>query len=616
MKYLDRQFPLYTEAFRIGPPLLTQVRDAPDDMATDVSKNGWMVKIEDGASACWQFNVTGMMSHDSGCATQHSMDLPTLLSLATTIFSDLRDNEWIDKYTDYLVLDLSLYFPAQKVFSSLRLTVKQEDVGHLSTSTAVELHRLFQYENASDFVMLVSYIIFLSLFVVHLIKQVITIKKEGKKFFSSMWNIFALVSMIGSAAAICIFGIRYHSASEALAKLTEAKDDCDAEEPIFLELVYVGEKRHHARDYVFFALGDVAVGQNRSVTMVLHAFDVPTDAVIVVMQLSWWDHSAAFRVFFRYDTPPTEELYDDMKVQVDISGSAIRCNCNVPRPEAVIGGSLHVLPNSIDYDSIFRDPDILNDNNLVFYTVIAEWALYLGRKTDRSATTGNEKQLPQLSVLPPDRMPAPYLYQITVTTGSMLGAGTSARIGFQVFGSKSKTKVKMMNPDGESLLRGGSYDIIMPLKTSLGHLELLNIWHDNTGVDETSWFLKDIIVKDLQTEEVYQFICHDWLSEDRGDFQVQKVLHVATREQLGSFSNLFRENTDGMFYDQHLWTSSLVSPEGSSFTKSERLSCCCAVFNSMMLANAMWYKSDEGFLTKNFVYDLGFVQITLQEDWS
>ncbi|XP_078664149.1 polycystin-2-like protein 1 [Branchiostoma floridae x Branchiostoma belcheri] len=29
MKYLDRQFPLYTEAFRIGPPRLTQIRKAP-----------------------------------------------------------------------------------------------------------------------------------------------------------------------------------------------------------------------------------------------------------------------------------------------------------------------------------------------------------------------------------------------------------------------------------------------------------------------------------------------------------------------------------------------------------------------------------------------------------
>ncbi|XP_066271839.1 polycystin-1-like protein 3 [Branchiostoma lanceolatum] len=111
----------------------------------------------------------------------------------------------------------------------------------------------------------------------------------------------------------------------------------------------------------------------------------------------------------------------------------------------------------------------------------------------------------------------------------------------------------------------------------------------------------------------YQFVCYDWLSEDRGDFRVQKVLHVATREQLGSFSSLFRENTDAMFYDQHLWISPFVSPDGSSFTRSERLSCCCAVFSSIMLSNAMWYKSDEGFVTKNTVFDLGFVQITLQE---
>ncbi|XP_066301150.1 polycystin-1-like protein 2 [Branchiostoma lanceolatum] len=235
------------------------------------------------------------------------------------------------------------------------------------------------------------------------------------------------------------------------------------------------------------------------------------------------------------------------------------------------------------------------------------------RKTDKSATPVSKKQLPLLSVLPPDRMPAPYLYQITVTTGSMFAAGTSARIGFQVFGSESKTTVKMMNPSGESLVRGGIHDVIMPLKTSLGHLELLHIWHDNAGADKASWFLRDITVRDLQTDEIYQFICDDWLSEDRSDFQVQKVLHVATLEQLECFSSLFRENTDAMFYDQHLWISPFVSPEGSSFTKAERLSCCCAVFSSMMLSNAMWYKSEEGFLTKDTLFDLGFVQVTLQE---
>ncbi|XP_019614494.1 PREDICTED: uncharacterized protein LOC109462395 [Branchiostoma belcheri] len=375
------------------------------------------------------------------------------------------------------------------------------------------------------------------------------------------------------------------------------------------------------------ALRDIAGGRNSNATMAHHAFDVPTDNVVVVMQLSWWDHAAAFRVFSRYDTPPTEHLHDDVMivqeedafvawhrgtksmrpftpniqrrrgrlyvgiqkaesptrlqmapspddyriqattVHVDPSDSTITCNCNVPRPKAVIGGSLHVLPNSIDFDNIFQDPNILNDNKLVFCMVIGELALYLVlmiilnvdfkrlrvsifRSFQKQATPDNTKPLPLVSVLPPDRMPAPYLYQITVTTGSMLGAGTSARIGFQVFGSTSKTTVKMLNPTGESLLRGGIYDVIMPLKSSLGQLELLHIWHDNTGVDEASWFLKDIILKDLQTK--------------------------------------------------------------STFSKSERLSCCCAVFSSIMLSNALWYKSGEGFVTKNTVYDLGFLQITLQ----
>ncbi|XP_078664163.1 polycystin-2-like protein 1 [Branchiostoma floridae x Branchiostoma belcheri] len=220
IKYLDRQFPLYTEAFKIGPPLLTQVREAPDAMAT--GKHGWMVSTGNDSSTCWQFNVTFMMSQGSGCASKYSMELPALLGLARTVFSDLQKNEWIDKYTDYLVLDLSMYYPAQKLFSSLRLTVQQEDIGHLSTSATVETHRLFQYENDSDYVTLVSYIIFLFLFVFHLAKEVITMKKEGRKFFKSMWNILALASIIGSAAAICIFGIRYQSASAALDKLVKA----------------------------------------------------------------------------------------------------------------------------------------------------------------------------------------------------------------------------------------------------------------------------------------------------------------------------------------------------------------------------------------------------------
>ncbi|XP_019616827.1 PREDICTED: uncharacterized protein LOC109464315 [Branchiostoma belcheri] len=362
----------------------------------------------------------------------------------------------------------------------------------------------------------------------------------------------------------------------------------------------------------------------RNLTMAYHAFDVPDAAAVVVMQLSWWDHAAAYMVFFRYDSPPTEELYDDMKmvmvedvvlawhretdslrtwipdinrrrgklyvgiqtsgirtlqrtvpspedyelrastVLLDLSNSAIRCNCSFPRPKAVIGGSVHFPPNSIDFDSVFGNPESLT-SNIVFYAVIGEWAVYLmlmiilnvdfqrlGEKMGHDSTAANRKErLAQLSILPPDRMPSPYLYQITVNTGSMFGAGTSARIGLQVFGAMGKTAVKTLNPRGESLIRGGSYDFIMPMKNPLGNLQLIHIWHDNTGGgDAASWFLRDVLVKDLKTDIV--------------------------------------------------------------FSKSERLSCCWAIVNSMMVASAMWYRDNNVDSTSDRGYNLGFVTFTLQ----
>eukprot|EP00058_Branchiostoma_floridae_P021004 XP_002606494.1 hypothetical protein BRAFLDRAFT_91924 [Branchiostoma floridae] len=371
--------------------------------------------------------------------------------------------------------------------------------------------------------------------------------------------------------------------------------------------------------------GGTNIGWGKDMAMAYHAYDVPAATTVVVMHLSWWDHAAAYRVFFRHDALPTEELYDDMEtvmeeevvlawhretgssrtwipnidrrrgklyvgiqktgpesilntapstndyklqastVMLELSKSAIRCNCSFSRPKAVIGGSVHPAPNSIDFDKIFENSENLSENGNVFYVVIGEWALYLlfmvivnvdfqrlleKIRNDPKALKRKDN-LEQLSVLPPDRMPASYLYQITVNTGSMFGAGTSARIGFQVFGSKCKTAVKMLNPRGESLLRGGSYDFIMPVKKPLGHLELLQIWHDSTGRgDAASWFLREIIVKDLQTER--------------------------------------------------------------TFSKTERLSCCWAVANAMMVASAMWYRDENNDSITNIVYNLGFVRFRLQ----
>jgi hypothetical protein len=59
----------------------------------------------------------------------------------------------------------------------------------------------------------------------------------------------------------------------------------------------------------------------------------------------------------------------------------------------------------------------------------------------------------------------------------------------------------------------------------LGPLNYLRIWHDNTGREgSASWFLKYIIVRDLQTMIKTHFICQRWFAVEKDDSAVSLSL--------------------------------------------------------------------------------------------
>jgi polycystin 1L2 len=62
----------------------------------------------------------------------------------------------------------------------------------------------------------------------------------------------------------------------------------------------------------------------------------------------------------------------------------------------------------------------------------------------------------------------------------------------------------------------------------LGVLNAIRIWHDNSGANaKASWFLKYIIVQDLQTMERFHFIAQRWFAVDRDDGRVRIDLFVS-----------------------------------------------------------------------------------------
>ncbi|CAF5072667.1 unnamed protein product, partial [Rotaria sp. Silwood1] len=58
----------------------------------------------------------------------------------------------------------------------------------------------------------------------------------------------------------------------------------------------------------------------------------------------------------------------------------------------------------------------------------------------------------------------------------------------------------------------------MAVPSWLGPLNYLRIGHDNSGdSSDASWFLKYIIVYDLQTMEKTYFICQQWFAVEKDD---------------------------------------------------------------------------------------------------
>ena len=174
-----------------------------------------------------------------------------------------------------------------------------------------------------------------------------------------------------------------------------------------------------------------------------------------------------------------------------------------------------------------------------------------------------------------------------------------------------------MNEDNTNVLKRASVDsFIMSVKNPLGSLNYMKIWHDNSGKgDYASWFLKYIIVHDLQTREKFYFICQEWLAVEYGDGKVERELFVAMDAQKTQLKYLMNKQAKHYFMDHHLWLSVFYRPVQSSFTRLDRVTCVFVFHYISMFLNIMYYGMYSQFLSfysANQI-DFGIFTINLQQ---
>ncbi|CAF4143107.1 unnamed protein product, partial [Adineta steineri] len=249
-----------------------------------------------------------------------------------------------------------------------------------------------------------------------------------------------------------------------------------------------------------------------------------------------------------------------------------------------------VLPEPVNWNYVFANADFLR-NKTIYLTVICVSVIYLILLV--YARLKDKRDLEKLGVtsLLDNHKSDQYFYQIIVFTSRRKDAGTKSKVHFVLSGDSDTTHIRTFaDPHRQIFQRGGIDAFIMTVPKSLGLLNYIHIWHDNTGGgSSSSWFLKYLIVRDLQTMEKYYFICQRWLAVEKDDGKIERLLPIANEIEKNQFSYILSKKAYHNVSDSHLWFSIFSRPSSNKFTRIQRCTCCFVLLFLSMFLNIMYY---------------------------
>ena len=195
-----------------------------------------------------------------------------------------------------------------------------------------------------------------------------------------------------------------------------------------------------------------------------------------------------------------------------------------------------------------------------------------------------------VTALPTNQPADKYFYEVTIYTGSVYDAGSTAHVSITISGSDGDLGPKLLyDPMRQCFQRSSIDTFLISSRDLIGTVSYLQIWHDNTGL-APSWFLDKILVCDLSERKSYIFYNESWLAIENEAGRIKSLLFPACKDEMTQFKRLFNSTMQSNLKDRHLWFSLLSRPVDSRFTLVQRLSCCLSLLCTTMLANAMFYQ--------------------------
>nr|XP_046204229.1 polycystic kidney disease protein 1-like 2 [Oncorhynchus gorbuscha] len=275
------------------------------------------------------------------------------------------------------------------------------------------------------------------------------------------------------------------------------------------------------------------------------------------------------------------------------------------------GNSFFVMPNLVDvsrtaelFGTFAQNPVVVCFIGSIFvaYVLVVIWA----RRKDIQDTAKVK-----VTLLEDNDPLAEYRYMLNISTGHRRGASTSSQVTVTLLGMQGESEPHhLTDPDKPVFERGAVDMFLLTTPFSLGELQSIRLWHDNSG-GHPAWYINKVMVQDVETGQKWHFLCNSWLTIDMSECTLDKVFPVATEMDLKKFSNMFFMRTAKDFCDGHIWFSVISRPPTSTFTCVQRVSCCFSLLLCTMLTSIMFWgiPTDPSEQTM----DLGHIEFTWQQ---
>jgi hypothetical protein len=286
---------------------------------------------------------------------------------------------------------------------------------------------------------------------------------------------------------------------------------------------------------------------------------------------------------YYYDTSAGKWDNEGLNIFADTNLLYTHCNTNHLTQFA---GGLTLLPNKINFSYAFANASPLS-NPIIYAVVITVLVLYVLLSILAFQADKKDKERMSMVILEDNLVGENYFYEVIVFTGTNKEAASDSKVKVIINGDINETDVRNLESSQRAVFRRGGVDsFIMAVNRPLGNLNFIKIWHDNSGQsDLASWFLKYVIVHDLQTREQFYFLCDNWLAVERGDGKIDRTLAVSNEKQVANYKYRSKDNMS----DGHIWLSVIAKPVQSTFSRLDRVGVCFVLISVFMFVNILYY---------------------------